>query len=77
IDIRGGVYIGKNEKWTHLPGTASENTDHEALVNEWTAFVDAVGMNSPPPITGSYGKHIMEIVFAARESSLHNKEIWI
>ncbi|MCK4749250.1 MAG: Gfo/Idh/MocA family oxidoreductase, partial [Bacteroidales bacterium] len=77
MDMRGGVYMGKNDRWMHLPGSESENTNHEALLNEWDAFIRAVETNSVPQVTGAYGKHIMEICFAARESSLNKKEIWI
>ncbi len=72
-----GVYIGRNDKWTHLPESVSEDTEQEALVNEWKAFIEALQVDSVPLITGTYGKHIMEIIFAARESSLQKKEVWI
>lgn len=77
IDMFGGVYIGKKDRWTHLPESVSDNTEHEALANEWKAFTEAVETNSRPQVTGEYGKHIIEICFAARESSLKKKEIWI
>ena len=77
IDMRGGVYIGQSEKWTRLPRSQSENAEHEALVNEWKAFLHAVETGSSPPVSGEYGKHMMEICLAARESSSNNREIWI
>ena len=77
IDMTGGVHLGQKEKWNLLPGSKSETAEQEALVNEWNAFINAVESESIPQVTGEYGKHIMEICFAARESSLKNKEIWI
>ncbi len=76
-EMFGGVHIGKNNEWKYLPGSASQGTDHETLLNEWKAFVEAVETNSPPQVTAEYGKHIMEIIFAAKESSRQKKEIWI
>jgi phthalate 4,5-cis-dihydrodiol dehydrogenase len=76
-EVFGGVHIGKNDKWDYVPDSASEDTDHEALIRELKDFAEAVETNSAPQITGEYGKHIMEIVFAARESSKLKKEIWI
>ena len=77
IDMRGGVHIGQSEKWTHLPRSQSENAEHEALVSEWKAFIHAIETGSPPRVTGDYGKHMIEICLAARESSSNNREIWI
>lgn len=77
IDMFKGVYLGRNEKWTHLPESVSDQTEHEALVNEWKAFVKAIETDSTPQITGEYGKHMMEIVLAAKRSSMEKKEIWI
>lgn len=77
VDMFGGVRIGKNEKWRQIPRSISENTEQEALMNEWKAFTEAIATDSESPITGAYGKHIMEICLAARESSFKQKEIWI
>ena len=76
-EIFGGVHIGKNNEWKYIADSASPETEHEALLNEWKAFVRAIETNTSPQVTGEYGKHIMEIVFAARESSVKKKEIWI
>jgi len=76
-EMFGGVHIGKNNEWKYIPDSASPDTEHEALLNEWKTFASAIEANISPQVTGEYGKHIMEIVFAARESSLQNKEIWI
>ena len=69
--------MGKNDKWHHLPDSVAGHTEQEALFKEWSAFVESVETSSEPPVTGEYAKHIMEIVFAARKSSLQKKEIWI
>ena len=77
IDMFGGVHLNKEKKWVRLPGSAAKDAEHEALLNEWKAFVEAVDSISSPAVSGEYGRHIMEIVLAARVSSLHKKEVWI
>lgn len=77
VDMFKGVYIGKNEKWTHLPESVSDQTELEALVNEWKAFAKSIETNTSPRITGEYGKHMIEIIQAAKRSSMEKKEIWI
>jgi predicted dehydrogenase len=76
-DMFGGVHIGKNNEWKLIPDSVSPDTEHEALLNEWKNFAAALETKLPPQVTGEYGKHIMEVLFAARESSEQNKEIWI
>ena len=77
VDMFGGVHIGKNEQWTHLPHSLAGDTEQKALQKEWSAFIACVESGSESPVRGEYAKHIMEIVFAARKSSLEKKEIWI
>ena len=77
IDMFGGVYLGKDGHWQHLPESLAENTEHEALTMEWNAFISAINKGSQPMVSGEYGRHIMEICFAARESSKKKREVWI
>ena len=75
IDYAGGLVVGKDEQWQQVPGSASEDRMHAALVEEWRGFIAAVRTGSPPPVTGAYGRHIMATVFAAETSSCLRKEI--
>ena len=77
IDMFGGVYLGKEGVWQHLPESSAENPEHEALTMEWKAFISGIKEDSQAMVSGEYGRHIMEICFAARESSQKKKEIWI
>ncbi len=75
IDYTTGVAIGRNEQWQTVPKTGSENSMHEALVNEWRAFADAIQFNKESPVSGVYARHIMAVVFAAEESSKLKQEV--
>jgi len=72
-----GVLIGRDDRWTHVPESVSRDSEHEGLANEWKAFIGAIRSDAEPTVSGIYGKYIMDIVFAARESSLQKKEVWI
>ena len=43
--------------------------------NEWKAFVEAIQQNIEPPAHGEWGRHIMEILFAAEESAITGQEV--
>jgi predicted dehydrogenase len=75
IDYAGGVTVGRNEQWRHVPDSATEDWMHVALIAEWRGFVDAVRSGQPPPVTGVYGRHIMAAIFAAEESSRVQQEV--
>jgi predicted dehydrogenase len=75
IDYAGGVSVGRGEQWRAVPGSASDDWMHAALVEEWRAFAAAVRSGSPPPVTGAYGRHIMAAVLAAEESSRVQAEV--
>ncbi|MBL8148266.1 MAG: hypothetical protein JNL34_17955, partial [Anaerolineae bacterium] len=48
-----------------------------ALVGEWRGFLHALDTSSPPPVPSDFALHIMQIVFAAEESSASRREILI
>jgi predicted dehydrogenase len=75
IEYSAGVVIGKGEKWTSIPDSGSEAWMHEALVHEWRAFVCAIEEDTEEPVPGPFARHIMEVVFAAEQSSRQRTEI--
>jgi phthalate 4,5-cis-dihydrodiol dehydrogenase len=77
IEYSAGVLIGKGEKWTPVPDSGSTTWMHEALVEEWKAFVRAIENDTEEPVPGWFARHIMEVVFAAEESSKRRSEIMV
>jgi len=75
IDYTAGVLIGRGEKWTPVPDSGSAAWMHEALVEEWKAFVRAIDEDTEEPVPGWFARHIMEAVFAAERSSRERREI--
>ena len=47
------------------------------MYHEWKSFAEAIMHNIEPPTHGQYGRHIMEILFAAEASSLTRREVKI
>lgn len=76
IDYTTGVQIGRDEKWQTIPESVpTGNWMHEALVSEWRAFLDALNMKQPSPVSGEIARHIMQAAFAAERSSAEGREI--
>lgn len=71
----GGKYlqIGKGDKWEDVPFDDSPAEMHF----EWKAFADSIEQNIEPPTHGTYGRHIMEIIFAAEESAITGHEVML
>jgi phthalate 4,5-cis-dihydrodiol dehydrogenase len=75
IDYMDGLTIGRGEKWQPVPDSGSQTWMHEALVNEWRAFIDALQADREPPVSGAYAREVMAVVFAAEQSSRERREI--
>jgi predicted dehydrogenase len=63
--------LGKGDKWEDVP---FEDTPAE-MTNEWKAFAESIALDVEPPTHGEYGRHIMEILFAAEQSALTGTEV--
>lgn len=76
IDYTGGVWIGRDENWTQVPGSAAEGQwMHAALVAQWRGFLQALTADTETPVSGTFAAHIMEACFAAERSSREQREI--
>ena len=65
------VKVGKGDKWEDVP---FDDPPFE-FQNEWKAFAEAIEQNIEPPTHGEWGRHIMEIMFAAEESAITGVEV--
>ena len=65
------VRVGKDNKWEDVP---FDNPPHP-MYNEWAGFVESVRRDIEPPTPGEWGRHIMEILFAAEQSSISGREV--
>jgi predicted dehydrogenase len=65
------VRLGRGEQWEDV----EFDRDTPAFANEWRAFAECIARDIEPAASGEYGRHIMEILFAAEESALTNREV--
>ncbi len=65
------VKVGKGNEWVDVP------FDEPAadMYHEWKSFAEAIEMDIEPPTHGAWGRHIMEILFAAEQSSITGHEV--
>lgn len=75
IDYTGGVTVGRDEQWQNDFTPADDDWMHAALVGEWQAFLRAVATGETPAVSGEFARHIMDVVFAAEESSKTGREV--
>ena len=74
IDHTRGVFIGRDERWRAVPGSASTDWMADALLAEWRAFAAALRTGSAMPVGDAYAAHVMAVAFAAEESSRRQRE---
>ena len=43
--------------------------------HEWKSFVEAIEKDIEPPAHGEYGRHVMEILFAAEKSAIIGRDV--
>ena len=67
------VKLGKKEEWIDIEFDDPPNEAH----NEWLYFNESITRNIEPSTHGEWGKHIMEILFAAEQSSITSKEVFL
>ena len=69
----GGKYVqvGHGDKWEDVP---FDDLPTE-MYNEWKGFAKAIALDIEPPTHGEWGRDIMEILFAAEQSSLSGREV--
>ncbi len=65
------VKVGKGDKWVDVPFDDAPAEMHF----EWKAFAECIEQNIEPPTPGEYGRHIMEIIFAAEQSAITGREV--
>lgn len=76
VDYAAGVTIGRQERWQTIPDSMpAGNWMAEALVNEWRGFLHALDTGSAPPVAADFALHVMQVLFAAEESSAQRREV--
>jgi predicted dehydrogenase len=76
IDYTQGVTVGRDERWHTVPESLPQNDwMHEALIEEWRQFLAALEQGTATPVPADFAAHIMDVAFAAEQSSRQQREI--
>lgn len=75
INAPSGTFLGKDQKYTLIPGSFSNDWLKEALVNQWSEFSKAIKEDREPIASGGQTLKVMEVLFAAFDSASSGKPI--
>jgi predicted dehydrogenase len=75
IDFDRGVSIGRNGRWTDVPNSFEADWMLKSVQREWQAMAAAIRDNTPVPVTGPYGRHIIACIEATLVSNRERREI--
>ena len=68
--IRGSVRVGIDDKWTDI-----EPDGKDGFVEQYRHFAHSITTGVRPQTSSRYGRHILEILTAAEESSITGREV--
>jgi phthalate 4,5-cis-dihydrodiol dehydrogenase len=77
IDFERGVAIGRGGGWTQVPDSAEPDWLQRALEREWQALRAAIRQQTPVPVDGAYGRHLIACIQAALQSNRERREVMV
>lgn len=77
IDFDHGVSTGQGGVWTPVSGSIEPNWMGAAVAREWQALAASIINDTPSPVSGSYGRHVVACIEAAHEASRSRREVSI
>jgi len=75
IDFDHGVSLGQGATWTAVPNSIEADWMDKAVVREWQAMAESIMNDAPPPVSGTYGRHVIACIEAAYQASSERREI--
>ncbi|QRM29970.1 Gfo/Idh/MocA family protein [Microvirga sp. VF16] len=75
IDFDHGVSTGQDGAWTPVSGSIEPNWMDVAVAREWRAFASSITNDTPSPVTGAHGRHIVACIEAAYRASASGCEV--
>ncbi|MGO4526636.1 Gfo/Idh/MocA family protein [Microvirga sp. 2MCAF35] len=75
IDFGHGVATGQGGVWTPVPGSIEPNWMDAAVTREWRALAASIMNDTPSPVSGAYGRHVIACVEAAHQANAGRCEI--
>jgi phthalate 4,5-cis-dihydrodiol dehydrogenase len=75
IDFDHGVSTGQGGIWTPVPGSIEPNWMGAAVAREWRTFAASIMNDTPSPVSGVYGRHVVACIEAAHRASASRCEV--
>ncbi|HWG84773.1 MAG TPA: Gfo/Idh/MocA family oxidoreductase, partial [Deinococcales bacterium] len=66
VDPVEGVTVGRDERWTTIPGSGREDWLPDALAAEWRDLSAAIADGGQPAVTGAFGRQVIAVIEAAQ-----------
>jgi predicted dehydrogenase len=68
VDLDRGVRTGRGTEWREVPNSWQPDGMATAIGREWQAFLAAIAGGGPTPVAAGDGRHMVEIIDAARRA---------
>ena len=75
IDFDHGVSTGQDGVWTPVPGSIEPNWMGAAVAREWRALAASILNDTPSPVSGAYGRHVVACIEAVHRASADRCEV--
>lgn len=73
----GTLEIGRGDRWETVPLTVGPDLVRDALAAEWLDLREWIRTGRPPQVSPDFARHVMDVVFAAEESSREGRELML
>lgn len=73
-EIAGGLLLGRDGRWEEVAGTTGP-WKAPAMKEQWMAFKRYLDDEVESPVSGSFARNVMRVVFAAEESARLGREV--
>lgn len=77
IDFDHGVFVGQEGVWAPVPHSLEPNWMDKAVMREWQAMAASIANDTPSPVSGAYGRHVVACIEAAYRANAERREVQI
>jgi phthalate 4,5-cis-dihydrodiol dehydrogenase len=74
FELTSGLFLGQGNRWTLAKGTDGP-WKPPAMEGQWRAFREYLDGEIECPVSGAFARQVMQVVFAAEESSHAGREV--
>lgn len=75
IDFDHGISLGRGTAWAPIPDSIETDWMDKAVAREWQAMAASIMNDTPSPVSGTYGRHVIACIEAAYQASIERREV--